>query len=90
METAKLRQALDEIIQRCKAAGHRLHIFDPADIKYENVVGRGEEGIVQLCRVNYHGLEELSAIKVGTRAKLCVEFLARVFIRNILGFSRVL
>ena len=64
METSKLRQALDEIIERCKAAGHRLHIFDPADIKYENVVGRGEEGIVQLCRVNYHGLEELSAIKV--------------------------
>ena len=70
METTKLRQALDEIIERCKAAGHRLHIFDPADIKYENVVGRGEEGIVQLCRVNYHGLEELSAIKVSQKVQL--------------------
>ena len=83
METAKLRQALDEIIQRCKAAGHRLHIFDPADIKYENVVGRGEEGIVQLCRVNYHGLEELSAIKVGTAS--CVGLLARILFMIIIG-----
>ena len=81
METAKLRQALDEIIQRCKDAGHRLHIFDPADIKYENVVGRGEEGIVQLCRVNYHGLEELSAIKVRTSWLFLCGLFHRRFVR---------
>lgn len=66
METAKLKKALDEIIKRCTAAGHQLHVFDPADIKYEQIVGRGEEGTVQLCKVSYHGLEESSAIKTIT------------------------
>ena len=64
MESGKLRQALDQILRRCKAAGHRLHVFDPSDISHEEVVGRGEEGIVQLCKVNFHGLEEYAAIKV--------------------------
>ena len=65
MESGKLRQALDQILRRCKAAGHRLHVFDPSDISHEEVVGRGEEGIVQLCKVNFHGLQEYAAIKVG-------------------------
>ena len=45
MESGKLRHALDQILRRCKAAGHRLHVFDPSDISHEEVVGRGEEGI---------------------------------------------
>ena len=57
MEVGKLLHALDQILRRCKAAGHRLHVFDPDDISHEEVVGRGEEGIVQLCKVNFHGLQ---------------------------------
>jgi len=66
METSKLKQALNEIIQRCKTAGHKLHVFEQEDVILEKVIGRGEEGIVQLCRVNYHGLEELAAVKTIT------------------------
>ena len=39
MEASKLQQALDEILKKCKDAGHRLHVFKKEDIELETVVG---------------------------------------------------
>ena len=39
MEASKLQQALDEILKKCKDAGHRLHVFKEEDIELETVVG---------------------------------------------------
>ena len=33
MEATKLQQALDEILKKCKDAGHKLHVFKKEDIE---------------------------------------------------------
>ena len=40
MEATKLQQALDEILKKCKDAGHKLHVFKKEDIELESVVGK--------------------------------------------------
>ena len=40
MEATKLQLALDEILKKCKDAGHKLHVFKKEDIEFESVVGK--------------------------------------------------
>ena len=38
-----------------------LQVFDPEDIEYGDVIGKGGEGIVRKCTINYQGIVHLEA-----------------------------
>ena len=38
-----------------------LQVFEHEDISYGDVIGKGGEGVVRKCNINYHGIVNLEA-----------------------------